>query len=439
MKYSGPLLGVGVPRFCAAKVRLSVLGVLVAIGAALLAGMSLWSCCRTRRMADYGPLRTGGVPVIRVRLTGRPVRTVTLSSTGPCRLVAPSGRMLAEDITLDDTPLSFDSGAWRLAATGDRGKGKKSIRSDYLEIIPAGGGRVEFGGRQYRGSIRLVAWGAEAFIVVNHVNLESYLAGVLAKELYPHWSPATYRAQAIAARTFAFYQMTHFGRSRKYDLTDTQGSQVYGGFGGEIARAWRAVRDTHGKVLAYGPAGREEVFLAHYSASCGGVVNSAVVLREAANIPPLRGGQRCEDCVECPRYSWPAVKVSKSQLYRSLRAAGLAVELQGIVSVRVVSRTSYGRAMRAELTGPRGAKPIVRFDALRTSLLRTAAPEGRRLYSMNCEIRDAGRHVEFYSGRGFGHGVGLCQWGAQAKARRGWSARRILNFYYPQAAIISKY
>lgn len=436
VKYPGQILDR--VHLGAAKVRLSILGVLAISVAAVLGGMSMWSCCRTRNMADYGPRQTSGVPTIRIRLTGRPIQTASLSSTAPCRLVGSNGRVLADGITLDDTTIRLDSGEWRLMApVAGAGDGEK-LRCDYVEIIPSGG-RVRFGGKEYRGRIRLVSWTGGRFIVVNHVNLESYLAGVLAKELYGHWEPAAFDAQAIAARTFAFYQMTHFGRSRKYDLTDTQSSQVYGGFSGEIAQAWRAVRDTHAKVLAYGRAGGEKLFLAHYSACCGGTVNSAAVLREAANIPPLRGGQRCEDCVKCPRYSWSPVKVTKSQLYESLKAAGHASGLRGLSSIRVSSRTSYGRALRAELTGPRGTKTTVRFDALRTSLLRAGVSQGKRLYSMNCETRDAGDYIEFHSGRGFGHGVGLCQWGAQGKATRGWSATRILNFYYPQASIISKY
>ena len=59
----------------------------------------------------------------------------------------------------------------------------------------------------------------------------------------------------------------------------------------------------------------------------------------------------------------------------------------------------------------------------------------RGLYSMNCDIVDRGGSIEFANGRGFGHGVGLCQWGAQGKALQGWTAERILEAYYPGATL----
>ena len=58
---------------------------------------------------------------------------------------------------------------------------------------------------------------------------------------------------------------------------------------------------------------------------------------------------------------------------------------------------------------------------------------------MNCDMRDGGDYIEFANGKGFGHGVGLCQWGAQGKALRGWKAEQILGFYYPGASIYKLY
>jgi SpoIID/LytB domain protein len=79
----------------------------------------------------------------------------------------------------------------------------------------------------------------------------------------------------------------------------------------------------------------------------------------------------------------------------------------------------------------------IRADALRMALLRAGVAPG--LHSMNCRLEDAGESIVFHDGRGFGHGVGLSQWGAQAKARRGASAEDILRFYYPGARIFRAY
>jgi SpoIID/LytB domain protein len=117
------------------------------------------------------------------------------------------------------------------------------------------------------------------------------------------------------------------------------------------------------------------IFMAQYSAYNGGIVSGAPVIREAPAIPPLIGGQ----------------------------------------SVRV------------------------RAEDLRLALVRSGARGAKGLYSMNCAIRDAGDAVVFCDGRGFGHGVGLSQWGAQDKAARGWPAEKILGFYYPGATLYRAY
>ena len=77
----------------------------------------------------------------------------------------------------------------------------------------------------------------------------------------------------------------------------------------------------------------------------------------------------------------------------------------------------------------------LRADDLRVALARAGASGARNIYSMNCQWRDAGAAIEFFDGRGFGHGVGLCQWGAQGKAAAGWTAGQILQFYYPGARV----
>ena len=73
------------------------------------------------------------------------------------------------------------------------------------------------------------------------------------------------------------------------------------------------MRATHGQVLAYGPPGQERIFMAQYSACCGGTVNAASVIRDAPDIPPLMGGQPCDDCRYCPRYRWGPVRLAKER------------------------------------------------------------------------------------------------------------------------------
>jgi peptidoglycan hydrolase-like amidase len=174
-------------------------------------------------------------------------------------------------------------------------------------------------------------------------------------------------------------------------------------------------------------------------------VNGAIVLRNVQPLSPWAGGQVCEDCANCTRYRWPPVRVAKSDVYKAVSAAYPAGGALGqVTNVRVFSCTSYGRILWLDVAGKPGVEPLrLRADDLRLALIRLKNPAGASpaagLYSMNCQIRSVGDYIEFYDGKGFGHGVGLCQWGAQGKAARGWPAMAILNFYYPGAKIAKEY
>ena len=115
-----------------------------------------------------------------------------------------------------------------------------------MVYLPAGDGCVIVGEIYYRGRLRFLADDetSSRFLVINCLDVENYLAGVLPKELYSEWSIQTYRAVAVAARTFALFHATHSGVSRPYDLGDDQGSQVYGGLSAETDKSRQAVRQT---------------------------------------------------------------------------------------------------------------------------------------------------------------------------------------------------
>jgi len=132
------------------------------------------------------------------------------------------------------------------------------------------------------------------------------------------------------------------------------------------------------------------------------------------------------------------VRVAKSAVRAALAARHPGVrDWAALRTVRVTERTSYGRPVWVEAVSRGGKSLRIRAEALRMALLRAGVASG--LYSMNCRLDDAGASIVFRDGRGFGHGVGLSQWGAQAKARRGASAEDILQFYYPGARIFRAY
>jgi stage II sporulation protein D len=401
---------------------------LLSTGVMLVA--SLIASCARERLATQRPRQESGVPTVRVRLTSQPIATATLASTSGYRL------------WVDDRPVAESAGAMPRTTVLHR-EGHWHFNALVLPgreaMLEATGGLLRVGDTYYRGRVRLLADG-DQFLIVNDVDLESYLAGVLPKELYAQWSPVTYRALAIAARTFALYHIKTTGVGKEFDLGDDQASQVYGGASAETQRAWEAVRATHGQVLTFGPVGAERIFMAQYSACCGGVVSPASAIRDAPNIRPLAGGQYCDDCRYCPRYRWGPVRLDKADIYRAAAAQYPAVaKLGGLSRIKVVTTTANGRPVWVDLVGADGKSSArLRAEDLRLAILQ-AGGRGRQLYSMNCRIVDAGKAVEFVDGRGFGHGVGLCQWGAQGKAEQGWTTEQILEFYYPGARVLPAY
>jgi stage II sporulation protein D len=314
-------------------------------------------------------------------------------------------------------------------------------QGDLLVLESTSGGTCKFNDVGYRGKFFLHPQGAQQFVVVNYVDMESYLAGVLAKELYAYWSPETYRALAVTARTFALYHKEHFGVGHDYDVGDNQSAQVYGGFVAETPKSWKAVRETQGTVLAYGPPGRERIFMAQYSACNGGVVNGAYVIRDADRIPPLEGGQADGDGAGCKHWRWDTVRVTKAEMYKAIQSSGYpaAAALTNVKEIRVAQWTPYGRMIWVDLLDSAGHLLRLRAEDLRLVLLRSGPKAAKNIFSMNCGIRDVGDSFEFYDGKGFGHGVGLSQWGAEDKAERGMKAEQILGFYYPGAALVKRY
>ncbi len=316
--------------------------------ALLAAGMmmvaSLLASCARERVTWQQPLSLINVPIIRVRLTALPVDSTTLASTSGYRLWVDAKAISQSAGLMPVTTVRRRDGRWSFNALAAKGQ------QATLEPL---GGMLRVGQTFYRGRLRLLAAG-DQFFILNDVDLESYLAGVLGKELYPAWSPTTYQALAVAARTFALYHMKTTGLGKDFDVGDDQGSQVYGGSSAETEKAWQAVRATHGQVLTYGPAGQERIFLAQYSSCCGGVVNPASVLRVSPAIPPLAGGQRCDDCRYCPLFRWGPVRIPKDEVFRATAQVYPAVAgLGGLATIK----TDLKHSLRPARVGGPGRHP----------------------------------------------------------------------------------
>lgn len=300
---------------------------------------------------------------------------------------------------------------------------------------PAGEGQSS---RRYPGELRFLPTdSAGVFDVVNVVDVEQYTACVVVNEVWPTFSDTALRAQAIASRTFVLYQMGK-RESHPYDVSSTQGSQVYKGLRDDALgrRAEAAARDTRGVVCTVETEAGPRLFCAYYSAACGGVTQSAAIFGPRSDVEPLVGGVRCDYCRGAPpgHFRWGPVRINRdAALDRLAVRFEEARTIDRIVSVEALERSAGGRVVTLRVTAENGTFLDVLAERLRLAL------GGGDIRSTAFDARVDGENLVFENGRGFGHGLGLCQWGAQGLSLLGKSTAEILHFYYPGMRLARAY
>jgi SpoIID/LytB domain protein len=287
---------------------------------------------------------------------------------------------------------------------------------------------------------------AGSFDVINHVPLESYLPGVLAGELFNTWHPETFAAQAVAARSFACTEAAVFAARRHFDLTNSAASQMYLG-GAAHSRARAAAAETRGLVLAY--AGL--LVSGYYSSCCGGAAAraaDAIGPNPVNLVAPLDGRAGPDVCSGAPGgvYQW-SVEQPIETLTRRLVAYGHSrrmKELAGLTrlaSVEAIALNANGRPTRMRVVDEGDSAVELRAEDFR----RAANHSGPGLNPPRKPLRSSHLTATFgpgsvtFDGYGFGHGVGLCQYGAQALATGGTDHGGILRWYYPGVELAQAY
>lgn len=297
------------------------------------------------------------------------------------------------------------------------------------EILPVHGVRIEperqaaisLNGKRLRGALEIVRQQNLTLLVINHVALEDYLRGVLSKEAPDYWPVEALKAIAIAARTYALYQ--RFTKAQgAYDVTGDVLSQDYGGKSEEKAATTRAVTASEGVIVLY----RGKLFPTFYHSTCGGVTEHARVMGDY-DLPPLHGGVVCVFCSASPFFRWQR-RLTKADVAWALRNSRYG-SIGPVSDFRITARTASGRAQEIAIVGATRTLRLTGYD-LRALLGfdRIRSP----LFSVT-PLADS----FLLDGHGWGHGVGLCQWGAAELARRGFSAGEILAFYYPGIDVVS--
>lgn len=281
-------------------------------------------------------------------------------------------------------------------------------QGNQLYIQPTGDGYVFIGDRWYRGGITLVR-SDRGLTAVNNVNLEHYLYSVLGAEMSSNWPIEALKAQAVAARSYALYQREQRGNST-YDLGDTQAWQVYKGVETEAQSTHAAVEATAGQVMVYNGKIIEAFF---HSSSGGHTENVEDVWTEPRaylrGVPDYDRG--------APVYEW-STSISVPQISNLISGVG------NVVGMQPEQTTQTGRVIAMRVIGDSGQKVVDGEDIQKLLGLK----------SNRFSIQKANGIFQVY-GRGFGHGVGLSQWGAHNLAMSGANYQQMLYHYYQNASL----
>jgi stage II sporulation protein D len=298
---------------------------------------------------------------------------------------------------------------WPVAVEGDRlvMDGREIGRQ--LDLAPEEG-MLRFEGRRYRGTLRLLA-SAGRVLAINVLDLESYLRGVVPAEMQANWPLEALKAQAVAARSYTLVNVDH---EASYDICATTDCQVYQGAESEHPRSDLAVAETTGLVLTYGGTFART----YYHSDSGGVIASAAEVWGTA-LPYLQAFQDVP--ANGPHRRWDH-RLDPAVVAASLASIGRSVG--PVRRVRVLAVSESGRVARLEVTGDAGTV-VLEGHAART--------QARSWGLRSTRFQMAGDLVA--RGEGWGHGVGMSQYGARELALAGHGYAQILGFYYPATAL----
>lgn len=379
--------------------RIAALSLLIA-PLAMTGCKGLFPTAETPRPAPGAPVEAGAVVRVAVLRNAKDVRL----GCGAGMRVAPGDR--------GGTVIEGVNAALVTPSEGGFMVNGKFVLGESLFITPRDDAELDVSGKPYPGRLRITK-GKGGLLCVNLVPVERYVKGVVGREMYASWPPEALKAQAVASRSFV---LAHHARRKRHPYDVTTQSQQYGS--GVHPAVEAAVNATRGEVLTY--AGKPAT--GYFCSSCGGHTVSAENAFGGKDEPHITG-LSSPYCEGCPRYRW-RLKVTTKALSDRLFGAGSG---RRVLALQCLGRRPDGRvrAVRVYTSDGDVDMPVREFRKklgshdVGSALFRVKPAPGGFLLE----------------GRGFGHGVGLCQYGAKTMAERGADHRAILRHFYPNLTL----
>ncbi|MEA3428129.1 MAG: SpoIID/LytB domain-containing protein [Thermodesulfobacteriota bacterium] len=284
--------------------------------------------------------------------------------------------------------------------------------------VKTDGKTVMIDNRRFRGDFTILA-DSKSLSVINNIPVEQYLYGVVPKEMPHKWPKEALKAQAVAARTYALYIKSK-SADKPYDVQSTTTSQVYGGFDSEKKESNLAVDETRGQVITCDG----KLIVAYFHSSSGGHTEDSKNVW-SADLPYLKGVPDSFS-VNIPNGQW-SFFVSYNDMQKSLNKYGL--NIGQIRELNAAGESQSGRVLGVKVIAKNGTTRL-KSNNFRTKVGAT------RLKSTLLKITPD-RDGILFTGKGYGHGVGMSQWGANMMAKKGFGYQDILTHYYQSIKIVA--
>ncbi len=331
-------------------------------------------------------------------------------------IIEKKGKKGTKAVTVHDAQLAISATKKAVYING-------KATTSFLTIIKPRKEYIRFNGKAYKGTFITALW-QDTLYLMNALPLEDYITAVVHSETWPGWPLEVNKVFAIASRSYVIAMMRQAERSKRiYHIKDTNQHQRYNLYGIEHPDCVaRAVHQTKGIFLGYD----NEPITAMFDCCCGGVIPAHIAHVNFKQAPYLARTYPCTFCKTCSLYQWQA----EYDIFAFERIITREKKLkQRINNVAVAKKDRAGLVQEVNIQGKGRGSVLCTFT-------------GKHFYSLFDDVKSFHFTVRkkadkvIIAGRGFGHHLGLCQWGAERMVRKGWDYRSILQFFYPDTVFM---
>lgn len=283
-----------------------------------------------------------------------------------------------------------------------------------IYLLPTEKAHISLDGQPYHGLFLITKYQGQ-FLLINYVELEDYVCSVLKTECWPNWPAESFKVSAIASRSYITAKILEARKHKDhppYHASNTNKHQTYSGMH-DCPKLRQAVEDTKGMIISY----NKKPILAMFDCCCGGIIPGHMSEVDFIAAPYLKRTYPCNYCSSWKYYTWEA-KFSVAKFKENIQR-----EFSQIKNISHI-QLKKDRAGIVRLVTIKDGNKIYKL-------------KGKLLYKLFKEIKSFSfsvtKHADqiIVNGQGYGHHLGICQWGAYQMVKEGWQHKEILKFYFP--------